>query len=218
MDEWERFDRLKLWRALELFFPSHEDREKWQITFYLNTTPVLFHQWLDHRVYYESVKTQPIAVLPAGEMFVNFVQVERNGIFKIWVHGTLVQKIQRRRGPDEKSYFKLGALIMYKAIIIAERRIEVQASCLTPYATSYFRTQLAQIGHAWPESDLEALFAKYRPRSPLLVRRSPNAERDEEIFKLHMEGKTRHELAKEYNLSTERIKQIVREQRDRRAG
>ena len=223
IDKPEPFDKADVWSRLGLFFQESSEREKWQRLYFPDTTPKLFLQWLHDKVIYDQHKRQPVGKAPPGDLFLNGLQIEQGGsnsILRVWVHALCEQRTLQKLGPDEIQHWHVGAVIYFKAVPVSRQRIKLEASCLTPYMARYYEVLLAEIGECWPESGVRETRAN--PGKQILeavkqvYRRSMNARRDAEILQRFNEGETRQELADEFNLTVDRIKQILKEQRRKR--
>jgi hypothetical protein len=84
----------------------------------------------------------------------------------------------------------------------------------------YLLETLRKMGENWWQMkrspDYVRLFGGSEIRSP--GRKRANAERDADIYRLSQEGQTRKQLAKEYGLEPDTIKNIVRVERARQGG
>ena len=219
MDKPQPFDKAAVWRTLGLVFQESSERDEWRRLYFPDTTPELFLQWLQDRVSYDQQRRRPVGRGPGGDLFLNGLQVERNGILRVWVHAFCEQRIAQKLGPDEIRRLPVGAVIHFKVLPVASERIKLETSCLTPYIVGYYQSLLAEIGECWPGAGV--METRRKPGNEIkdavqqVYRRSINARRDAEILQRFNGGETRQELADEYNLTVERIKQILKAQRRR---
>lgn len=214
----EPFTRTEAWRVLDLFFKTQEARSRWQLVFYAATTLDLFAGWLADKIYYHTGRTHPIAKWDRGHIFVDHQILARNGEHKIWIHARYEERVEQPKGPALVNVLDLGSIIQFRFRMIAPERIEINAGCLTPSVLNYFKSLLGEMGAAYPETGLSDHFAQYRDRALLLSGRNSNSERDRQIYREFVNGKDQKTLAQTNSLSVARIKQIVKEQKDRNAG
>jgi hypothetical protein len=134
-------------------------------TLFLNTTEDHFANWLDEvtkRIWMHAFPTDN------GRITLQRAIATRNlnDVLVVSIHGMYMYQ----SGPDTETATWPINMITFRAIPLAEERIEVHAECFQPAVIGYFQELLAEITKRWPQPTTERTRGDYTDtlnRSPL---------------------------------------------------
>ena len=184
--------------------------------FFVNSNADTFANWLETTIRRDQARCcDAWTVLRDGGREYQVAGVRRrrtdDASLSVQVDGSC--SIPKKNDPTTDWLYFIDALVEFRVLPLSAERCEVSARWQSG-GERCAKDMLARIGQRWPEAASER---RGEPGQAAMANRGGRPKHDgarnREMYEKHLSGSSHKELADEYNLSKERVKQIVREQR-----